>query len=257
MPAFKSASAYWRFSREVTQSTRYVRGGEANDFLDTLLHEAGDRSEVLPAGAIFWRAQLGHDWEPVREGEEVVAEVPGPFPPDRMKPLRDRAREGRANPKGIPYLYISTRRDTALAEVRPWLGSLISVAQFRVHRELRIVNCTEDTKRKHFIGGTPHDYWDTAVWCDIDAAFSRPVTSTEDHSDYVPTQIIAELFKVNGFDGVAYRSALGDGHNIVLFDLDVAVLLNCSLYELKTLGFDFRQVANAYSVREAHETRSV
>ncbi|TAK05525.1 RES domain-containing protein [bacterium] len=192
MPAFQSADAYGRFAHAVTWSTRYVRDNQANGFLDTLAREAEGRVDVIPTRSILWRAQLGHDWEQVREDDRVVAEVPGPFPSERMKPLRDRAREGRANPKGIPYLYVSTHRDTALAEVRPWVGSLVSVAQLRIDRDLRLVNCTEDSKRKHFIDGTPPEYWDTAVWCDIDAAFSRPVTATDEHPDYIPTQIIAE-----------------------------------------------------------------
>lgn len=251
MPAFQSADAYSRFARAVTGSTRYIRDSQANDFLDALVRQASDRVDVVPARSVLWRAQLGHHWEPVREGSEVVAEVPGPFPPERMKPLRDRAREGRANPKGIPYLYVSTEQETALAEVRPWIGSRVSVAQLRTSRELRLVNCTEDSRRKHFIGGTPPEYWDTAVWCDIDAAFSHPVMLTDEDADYVPTQIVAEQFKVNGFDGVAYRSALGTGHNIVLFDVDAARLINCSLHELKGITFDFRECANPYFVREA------
>jgi hypothetical protein len=141
-------------------------------------------------------------------------------------------------------------------EADPWLGSLVSVAQLRVDRDLRLVNCTEDSKRKHFIGGTPPEYWDTAVWCDIDAAFSRPVMLTDEHPDYVPTQIVAELFKVSGFDGVAYRSALGTGHNIVLFDVDAARLINCSLYELKAISFDFRECENPYFVRDVADTPS-
>ncbi len=243
-----------RFAREVTSSTRYVRSREADEFLETLLDEAQGRLDVVPADSILWRAQLGHDWEALREGQQHVADVPCPFPPERMKPSRDRAREGRANPKGIPYLYLSTHRETALTEVRPGLGSLVSVAQFKTLRELKLVNCTEAEQRTRvFMRGTPPEHWDTAVWSDIDEAFSRPVTPSEEHPGYVPTQIIAELFKVNGFDGLAYRSALGSGHNIALFDIEVAVLINCSLYEAKGLSFDFLECANPYFLREHYE----
>ena len=206
---------------------------------------------MLRAGVGVWRAQVGHDWDPVREGDEVDAEVEGPFRPDRMKPPRDRAREGRANPKGIAYLYAATHRDTACAEVRPWLGVYVSLAQFKTVRTLTLVNCTEDSKRKHDIGGTPPAHWDTAVWCDIDAAFARPVTPTDEDAEYVPTQILAELFKVNGFDGVLYRSSLGPGHNIVLFDIDSVSLVNCALYEVKSLAFAFNQCSNAYFIADS------
>ncbi|MFZ0569740.1 MAG: RES domain-containing protein [Rhodomicrobium sp.] len=44
-----------------------------------------------------------------------------------MKPIPNWLSEGRANPRGIPYLYLASTRDTALAEVRPWIGSHITV----------------------------------------------------------------------------------------------------------------------------------
>ena len=143
-----------------------------------------------------------------------------------MKPQRDRAKEGRANPKGIPYLYTATHRETAIAEVRPWIGAYVSTSEFQVVRPLTIVNCTSQAS------GSPLFYFkepgpserEAANWKSIDEAFSRPVTPSDHLADYVPTQILAEAFRHHGLDGLAYRSALGPGHNIVLFDLDAAVV---------------------------------
>src|SRR5262249_53432483 len=157
------------------------RDTETNGFLDTLGREAASRVDVIPAHKILWRAPLWRDWGPWGGDQEGGGEGASPFPPPRMKPPRGQAPGGRANPKGIPYLYLSTHRETALAEVRPWVGSFVSAAQLKTARDLRIVNCTEDSKRKHFFGATPAEYWDTAVWCDIDAAFSRPVTLTDEY----------------------------------------------------------------------------
>lgn len=256
MPAFKSAEGYRNFARHVTLSNRYVHDSEAKDFLDTLIREAAPRGESIPLGSIFWRAQLGHDWMPLLDPEgRQYDETPSPFSPERMKPLRNRAREGRANPKGIPYLYVSTQRDTAMAEVRPWLGSYVSVAQFKILRDRRVVNCTEEARPGHFyFGAVPPEKWDDTVWADIDYAFSRPVTASDDDAEYVPTQIIAELFKTAGFEGLAYRSSLGPGHNLVLFDLDGAVLVNCSLYEVRGVTFNFEECANPYFLAEHGET---
>ena len=83
----------------------------------------------------------------------------------------------------------------------------------------------------------------------IDEAFARPVTPADDLADYAPTQIIAELFKVHGFDGIAYRSSLGPGHNIALFDLDAANLTNCFLWQVEAVKFKFEEAANPYFVR--------
>ena len=44
-----------------------------------------------------------------------------------MKPLERIALEGRTNPKGIPYLYLSSKKETAMSEVRPWIGGYISL----------------------------------------------------------------------------------------------------------------------------------
>jgi hypothetical protein len=75
---------------------------------------------------------------------------------------------------------------------------------------------------------------ESAMWSDIDRAFSEPVIPSDREADYVPTQIIAELFKANGFDGIAYRSTFGEkGFNVALFDLATAEAINCSLYEAK------------------------
>ena len=141
----------------------------------------------------------------------------------------------------------------------PWRGLLVSVAQFQTQRELRVVNCTQDDRpsrsRVIFMGGTwalkdiPPEEWDRAVWADIDDAFFRPLTASDDHAVYVPTQIISELFKTGGFEGAAYRSSIGPGHNLVLFDIGAALLVNCSLFEVKTLTFGFEECANPYFVK--------
>lgn len=60
-------------------------------------------------------------------------------------------------------------------------------------------------------------------------------------TDYVPTQVIAELFRVQGFDGLAYRSSLGDGHNVGLFDLGAADPVNCFLHRTIEIKFTFEQ----------------
>lgn len=168
-----------------------------------------------------------------------------------MKPLKDRATEGRANPKGIPYLYLATDQETTLAEVRPWVGSLVSIGQFRTLRDLRFVNCTNDENgHRVFIGGEPSPPdREKAGWADINRAFGEPVTRGDDRAEYIPTQVLAELFKANGFDGVAYRSALGcPGHNIALFDLDAAELVNCSLFRVDGVKFEFSEAGNPHFI---------
>jgi hypothetical protein len=204
--------------------------------------------QQLPDGFRFWRAQLGFAWEPHYQGDVEVGEIEGPFPPDRMKPLSGRAREGRANPRGIPFLYGATRKETAMAEVRPWNGSLISLGVFQTNRPLRVCNLRTHYKRHHYWGGVPRREIDRTVLADLDDAFSRPIEEGEDHADYTPTQVIAEAFKAEGFDGLAYRSSLGPGFNFVFFDVNSANLTSCVLFEAGRPRFTFSQRSNPYGV---------
>jgi hypothetical protein len=131
--------------------------------------------------------------------------------------------------------------------VRPWLGALISIAQFRSLRELVIVDTSsEEPPRRGIKIPIPPEEWDKAVWDDIDKAFRQPVARDDELSEYAPTQVIAEFFKAQEFDGIAYQSAFGGGHNVVLFDLAAAELVNCGLEKVRAVNFDFATAANPY-----------
>lgn len=246
MKEFASFQSYYQYERALKRRSRYIYTPEIETFLQTVLETAKKRVENVPKDSFLWRAQLGHD---LRKENEEVGEVPAPYSPERMQPRLDGALEGRANPKGIPYLYLASNRETALAEVRPWIGSLVSVGQFKTLRDLKIVNCTTERKSiKIYFQEPPPEEREEHVWTAIDRAFAKPITPRDDVADYVPTQVLAELFKVNDFDGVAYRSSLGDGHNLALFDIQAAEIINCFLYEVRRVKFDFEGAANPYYV---------
>ena len=63
----------------------------------------------------------------------------------------------------------------------------------------------------------------------------------EQIAEYVPTQIIAELFKNEGYDGVVYKSSYEKGLNVVLFNLDSVQILNRHLFELRKICFEFTE----------------
>jgi len=254
MKAFKSWRSYSHFERAIKHQSRYIHSTEVETFFQTVLKTAEGRIESFPKDSILWRAQLGHGW---RFENEEVGEIPAPHEPERMHPTTGRATEGRANPKGIPYLYLASNRETALAEVRPWVGSYVSVGQFKIVREIKVVNCATDERKGftfYFKEPSPKKR-EEAVWSDIDKAFAKPVTPTDDVADYVPTQVLSELFKSEGFDGIGYRSSLGDGYNITLFDINSAEIINCFLYEVNGIKFDFCEMANPYYLTKHYKKK--
>lgn len=246
---FPSASSFHHFSHEVRRGTRYVGKRSIDQFLEILGSQTRRRKSLVKKGQIFWRGQLGCTEGPHFEDDQYICDVPWPYEPVRMTPLNGRAKEGRANPKGIPYLYCTDQLETAIAEVRPWIGSLVSVGQFRIARSLKLVSCFVFTKPRRILPkGIPPNDWDKAVWWDIDRAFSRPVSLSDDTAEYAPTQIISEYFKEQGYDGLVYRSAFAGGYNLVLFDLSAAELVNCSLYEVKEINLKVKRTGEQYFV---------
>jgi hypothetical protein len=254
---FKSWNSYSDFAGHTKYRQRYIRDSDVDTFLETVLSTSKGREKAIPKETIFWRAQLGCDLEPIDVDGESITDLPRAFSFDRMKPSHRTAVEGRANPKGIPYLYVATQKNTALSEVRPWLGSLISLAQLKTLSDIVIIDCTAKNHEDSFYFEEPEtEKKELAVWCDIYRAFSEPVTTNDRVADYVPTQILAELFKCKGFDGIAYRSRFGaKGFNLALFDLDTAEVINCSLYEAEDVSFRFEQAGNTHFSKEHYERR--
>ena len=86
-----------------------------------------------------------------------------------------------------------------------------------------------------------------AVWISIDNAFSQPVTWSDDMADYIPTQILAEVFRNAGYDAVGYKSQFGEkGLNIVLFNPDDADVINCAPYQVTGLEVSFKEIGNRW-----------
>ena len=260
MNEFKSWNSYRYFANRVRREARFIRTSEDDDFLREVARTSKTRVRDLPAGFGLWRAQLGHDWRPHYQDEEYINDFPAAYPPSRMKPPPGRATEGRANPKGIPVLYLATQRQTAMSEVRPWLGSLVSCAHYETIRPLTIVDLSVNHGGGFvfFLSEPDASKREKAVWTQIDQAFSKPTTAADDAADYVPTQVIAELFKTEGHGGIAYKSAFGDdGYNIVLFDPEDANLTSCGLFEAKSLMFSFEETDNPYWVEKDGTRKTV
>lgn len=131
-------------------------------------------------------------------------------------PPKEKATEGRVNPKGIPYLYLAEDPETSIYEVRPIIGQCVSVAEFVVRKELRIYDFTHFfTDRFSTEENTIND--DHNLFNYICRQFSTP--NYNEPLKYLPTQYLGEIIKNMGFDGLRFNSSLKkDGMNIVLFD---------------------------------------
>jgi hypothetical protein len=243
---FHSYRSYWDFACSV-RKWRYIRSPDDEAFLQAVAWTAEKKVQEVPEGKTLWRAQVGSElFNALHDCVEI------PMGPNRMKPPPDwwtvgQSSEGRINPKGVPVLYSATAENAessiriAISEVKPDPGAFVTVAELRTNRALRIVNATTDEEkiRNVIYSREPtRPERELAVWRDIDRAFSVPVARSDDRADYAPTQILAELFRKKGLDGIGYRSSFGAGHNIALFEVDVAEVVTTTLYEVT--GIDLR-----------------
>ena len=259
-PEFRSWRSYWQFADYVQTKQRFVWDVDIQVFLDTVSAGLEERTVEISEGKLLWRAQSGIARIHIEDDEGNLIQIdPQGFRAERMKPLPNPNTEGRANPIGIPVLYMATDKRTAVSEVRPWIGQGVSVAQFRIRRRLKVVDLSKDRDECNLGRNIPVDDegWRLAepsdprekeqcVWRDIERAFSRPVTLNDNRTAYIPTQVLAELFRSEGFDAVIYRSALGEsGRNVALFSLNDAKILNCSPYVVKGLEIEFKQIGNS------------
>ena len=128
-------------------------------------------------------------------------------------PPQERVRAGRMNAAGIRVLYGALGEQTAVAEIRPQVGSHVVVGSFAPSRPLRVLD----------IGALNH-VRDCADLFDpefdfvskrlvflrmLEQEISLPVQFHGDEAlDYIPTQVVAEYIRTAlKFDGVIYGSA--------------------------------------------------
>jgi hypothetical protein len=112
---------------------------------------------------------------------------------DMGAPPPEKAIHNRINPVGIPYLYLANDIETAVAEIRPWIGCKITVAEYQLIRDIKVINFSN----KRFIK-KPEDRKYEGVentWQEIIShMFSMPFDPRDD-TGYIPLQYISERIK--------------------------------------------------------------
>jgi hypothetical protein len=146
-----------------------------------------------------------------------------PFPVGEMgAPPNKTASHGRANPAGIPYLYLASTVPTAISEIRPHTGELVCVADFNTPGSLKFVDLRSPRRMvspfsldADAIGRMRSDL---PFLERLGDELTRPVVPQSAAIDYTPSQYLCEFIKKCGYNGVIYRSSVSDGMNLALFD---------------------------------------
>ncbi|MGY4253637.1 hypothetical protein ACVI1L_000705 [Bradyrhizobium sp. USDA 4516] len=160
-------------------------------------------------------------------------------PPKRL------ATHGRANPPGIPYLYLGSLPETAVAEIRPHTGEVACVADFIVSGKLNAIDLRNPRKLvSPFLlaeaGAIGQLRADIPFLERLGDELTRPVLPQGAAIDYIPSQYLCEFIKKSGYDGVIYRSSVSDGINLALFDPSKAVPGVVAAYDVTRVAVEVR-----------------
>jgi hypothetical protein len=177
----------------------------------------------------FYRARIQSD-SPYSKGEMGA-------PPEVL------ATRGRANPAGIPYLYLASTDLTAISEIRPHTGEKISVGEFFIPEGLKFVDLRQPRKTvSPFILEDESDVatlrGDVMFLERLGEELTRPVLPKAAAIDYIPSQFLCEFAKKCGFDGVVYRSSVSEGMNIALFNPTITECRQVCVYNVSKVSIE-------------------
>lgn len=173
-------------------------------------------NETIEPSSTWYRARIGfqrkyrsvvgfwgmdYAYEPYSEGAVGA-------PPPHV------ASEGRLNRHRNSMLYLATDELTAISEVRPHPGHILTVGEFRASRNIVVANLASP-RLESFAKDRLLDLLHMAISLGVFA--NLPVTPETRHW-YMATQLIGDAARVAGFDGIMFRSTVSDGINLVVFD---------------------------------------
>jgi hypothetical protein len=158
-------------------------------------------------------------------------------PPNRI------ASHGRANPAGIPYLYLGSTQRTAISEIRPHTGEIACVADFTTPADWKLVDLRSPRKMvSPFLLEDAADIGrmrnDLPFLERLGDELTRPVVPQSAAIDYTPSQYLCEFIKKCGYQGVIYRSSVSDGMNLALFDPALARCGTVAQYRVTRVSVD-------------------
>lgn len=195
---WQHSSLWTRFRNEIMHRQRFFNGA-AQDLLHDIFDGIQYQSDIgnNPAfyrldpkdGEKLFRARVIATEE---DFKEIAAD-----PASRMgAPPAGLRRAGRMNAAGIAVFYGATDADTAIAELRPAVGSSVCVATFQVRRPINVLDLTRFTRpAKRIDIFARNQVKRSTQWAFMQSfsnEISKPILPGDEHLEYVPAQVVAE-----------------------------------------------------------------
>jgi len=166
------------------------------------------------ANGLYFRARIGVSERAIHRDTGQSAYVPysrglllAPPPPV--------ATPGRINRTGVSFLYVASTISTAVAEVRPHPGHLVSTGEVRQTQPCKLADFSKVWLAEFSDSDARLD--DFLFLRTLESDFATPVVP-EERTRYLLGQLVADVLRQMGFHGVAYRSSVADGTNFCFFE---------------------------------------
>lgn len=145
---------------------------------------------------------------------------------------------GRLNRPGVALLYLASDELTAIHEVRPHPGHIVSTGAFRTRRQVRVADFYRVSIADFAESDESLDQY--LLLKTIDGLFCLPVVP-EERQKYSFTQFLADAVRRIGFDAVAYRSSVGNGQNVGVFDPNICSYVQGSAKAIRIESLAYTQ----------------
>ena len=157
------------------------------------------------------------------------------------------SKAGRANPEGIPYLYLSSDSLTTLYEVRATYLDRVAVGAFHIKdgNSVTILDFAGDGPRIPLIDTDLSSAMQAyKLMMAISEDLSTPMRSFYSPVEYVPTQFICEYIRYKyEVDGISFNSSLHKGGiNYVIFKPELFECVEVAGKEVCTLELDCKDI---------------
>ncbi len=157
-------------------------------------------------------------------------------------PPRDKSLSGRANPQGIPFLYLSKDITTTLYEVRATYLDEVSIGIFKIKDDSNVilVDFTEIPSAFLNIDKIVEYTKSLLLKRNVSIDLSKPIRRFDTELEYIPTQLICEYIRyITNADGILFNSSLHNGgKNIVLFEQDKTECISVKLHKVTKIEIE-------------------
>lgn len=200
-----SGHSWGDFSEVIKTKNRFYYGYfKADQFVSFLSYSITKYSK----GTTCFRARVwsdGHGYNIMEMGAPPVG----------------KRKSGRVNPEGIGVLYLTSDEKTALSEVRASAFDFVSVGEFRLKKDINVVNISglNNISPALYASGLESLAANTKIFSDIAKEIAKPLRRNDSSLEYLSTQYITEFIKSKGYSGVEFASTMATGgNNLAVFD---------------------------------------